>query len=706
MVVVSDNWAKYVSTFPTPVMTEMEMIIPNNEIKMTAKAVLICRQNSHPFQDRTLMLDEPVKIGRSVARARAKANNAIFDCKVLSRNHALLWYDNGKFFLQDTVSSNGTFVNNHKLTSDTDHHEVSSGDIVQFGVDVVENNRKVTHGCIIATLKLYLPDGKEAKASPSIEENNKHGMVPLDELYKLNQIIQDASDREQCLQKKLAKLQSMLQTAKTATSSCWAAYVGEERLLSRIATLETQLSQANKNWTEDRCKQELNKIQDDNVAYQVAAIEALEKLHNEKLDAVAYVSEMEIKENILQQETNLAKIQVEDLHKEIDELLRKFMEEQKKTEELRKEFEPKIKDLQKQLYDKQEELSTLKLKFYNKDITTSNNMLEFDIHSYINPLNEMKKIKEEIDNEKQKDTDNDNSNDQQNDFNLTVGSGMDDENDEYSNHSETESNGTIYLDDSETTQFSKNQEIQIELSVAENEKSEKGVKFDVPEDDHNKCSDETEENEKQNEEEPIEEKENELVDHIDSKTLKYHFQSTQNELKKKIEVLEQLCKSHQEKNEEVSALYEEEKTLLSKFEADNKELKDELSVCRENLERSRRENYDLKNEVNFLLASKEIGAGDSLTEPSVEKEKITLVEQSSSEKVISYEELVAVEEELVLLKERFSQVNSEKVKLLQDIKGLEKEYISVKNHSHNMTFLYVAPLVLIVLYLLMSNMFS
>jgi hypothetical protein len=41
-------------------------------------------------------LDQPVKIGRSVARARAAPNNAIFDCKVLSRNHALLWYENGK----------------------------------------------------------------------------------------------------------------------------------------------------------------------------------------------------------------------------------------------------------------------------------------------------------------------------------------------------------------------------------------------------------------------------------------------------------------------------------------------------------------------------------------------------------------------------------------------------------------------------------
>jgi hypothetical protein len=36
--------------------------------------------------------------------------------QVLSRNHALLWYENGKFYLQDTKSSNGTFVNNQRLS--------------------------------------------------------------------------------------------------------------------------------------------------------------------------------------------------------------------------------------------------------------------------------------------------------------------------------------------------------------------------------------------------------------------------------------------------------------------------------------------------------------------------------------------------------------------------------------------------------------
>lgn len=57
--------------------------------------------------------------------------------------------------------------------------EIYSGDIIQFGVDVTENNRKskssllsasqgtlhlslATHNCIIIELKLYHSDGNEA----------------------------------------------------------------------------------------------------------------------------------------------------------------------------------------------------------------------------------------------------------------------------------------------------------------------------------------------------------------------------------------------------------------------------------------------------------------------------------------------------------------------------------------------------------------
>jgi hypothetical protein len=55
-----------------------------------------CKPNSHPFQERCIPLNEQIKVGRAVARLKALSNNAIFDCKVLSRQHAKFWYENGK----------------------------------------------------------------------------------------------------------------------------------------------------------------------------------------------------------------------------------------------------------------------------------------------------------------------------------------------------------------------------------------------------------------------------------------------------------------------------------------------------------------------------------------------------------------------------------------------------------------------------------
>ena len=61
-------------------------------------AVFLFRSNSgiESFDERKISLDKPCKIGRSVAKIKPEPNNAIFDCKVLSRNHALLWHENSK----------------------------------------------------------------------------------------------------------------------------------------------------------------------------------------------------------------------------------------------------------------------------------------------------------------------------------------------------------------------------------------------------------------------------------------------------------------------------------------------------------------------------------------------------------------------------------------------------------------------------------
>ena len=61
-------------------------------------ALFLFRSNSgvEMYEERRISLDKACKIGRSVAKIRPEPNNAIFDCKVLSRNHALLWQENNK----------------------------------------------------------------------------------------------------------------------------------------------------------------------------------------------------------------------------------------------------------------------------------------------------------------------------------------------------------------------------------------------------------------------------------------------------------------------------------------------------------------------------------------------------------------------------------------------------------------------------------
>ena len=63
---------------------------------MSAVAIFRSSANSHPFQERRVLLDEPTRIGRAVAQSRPSTANVVFDCKVLSRNHALISYDDGK----------------------------------------------------------------------------------------------------------------------------------------------------------------------------------------------------------------------------------------------------------------------------------------------------------------------------------------------------------------------------------------------------------------------------------------------------------------------------------------------------------------------------------------------------------------------------------------------------------------------------------
>ncbi|KAF4093939.1 hypothetical protein AMELA_G00007150 [Ameiurus melas] len=273
----------------------------------SALAVFTCRPNSHPFQERHVYLDEPVKIGRSVARCRPAQNNATFDCKVLSRNHALVWFDHktGKFYLQDTKSSNGTFINSQRLSRGSEESpacEVLSGDIIQFGVDVTENTRKVTHGCIVSSIKLFLPDGMEARRRSDVIQTPLP--LPVDKV---------AANTPSMYSQELFQLSQYLQ-----------ALIDEDRLLSRLEVMGNQLQAYSKNQTEDGIRKELVALTEDKLNYETTAKESLRRVLQEKIEVVRKLSEVERTLSNTEDECTHLKEMNERTQEELRELANKY----------------------------------------------------------------------------------------------------------------------------------------------------------------------------------------------------------------------------------------------------------------------------------------------------------------------------------------------------------------------------------------------
>ncbi|XP_073207568.1 sarcolemmal membrane-associated protein isoform X20 [Lepidochelys kempii] len=307
----------------------------------SALAIFTCRPNSHPFQERHVYLDEPVKIGRSVARCRPAQNNATFDCKVLSRNHALVWFDHktGKFYLQDTKSSNGTFINSQRLSRGSEESppcEILSGDLIQFGVDVTENTRKgkVTHGCIVSAIKLFLPDGMEARLrsdvihaplpSPVDKVAANTPSMYSQELFQLSQYLQEALHREQMLEQKLATLQRLLAVTQEASDTSWQALIDEDRLLSRLEVMGNQLQACSKSQTEDSIRKELVALQEDKHNYETTAKESLRRVLQEKIEVVRKLSEVERSLSNTEDECTHLKEMNERTQEELRELANKY----------------------------------------------------------------------------------------------------------------------------------------------------------------------------------------------------------------------------------------------------------------------------------------------------------------------------------------------------------------------------------------------
>lgn len=184
---------------------------------------------------------------------------------------------------------------------------MKTGDIVQFGVDVLENSYTEKHGCIITMLKFCTgnadtDDLKRTTTGNAIEDprftklgSTQSGGRSLSsaELYRLNTFIQEAMQREQILESKLLSLQKIIDQTRKNSANVWQSMIEEDRLLSRIDILENKLQYFQKNFTDDKLRKEIIKLQDDKSLYQNSAKEALRKVYDDRNEAVMKLATIE-----------------------------------------------------------------------------------------------------------------------------------------------------------------------------------------------------------------------------------------------------------------------------------------------------------------------------------------------------------------------------------------------------------------------------
>ncbi|PHH87228.1 hypothetical protein CDD83_9148 [Cordyceps sp. RAO-2017] len=102
---------------------------------------------------------DSLRIGRQTNQKTVPTpTNGFFDSKVLSRQHAEIYAErNGKIYIRDVKSSNGTFVNGTRLSQEnreSEPHELQTADHLELGIDIVSEDQKtVVHHKVAAKVE-------------------------------------------------------------------------------------------------------------------------------------------------------------------------------------------------------------------------------------------------------------------------------------------------------------------------------------------------------------------------------------------------------------------------------------------------------------------------------------------------------------------------------------------------------------------------
>ena len=87
-----------------------------------------------------------------------------------------------------------------------------------------------------------------------------------------------------------------------ASGDAWKALIDEDRLLTRVEILESQLSTYGKNMTEDKLREEVQRLMDEKEEYQKMAKETVTKITDEKLAVARSMDHLQKKLHVSEEE--------------------------------------------------------------------------------------------------------------------------------------------------------------------------------------------------------------------------------------------------------------------------------------------------------------------------------------------------------------------------------------------------------------------
>ncbi|KAJ3054688.1 hypothetical protein HK097_001095 [Rhizophlyctis rosea] len=138
---------------------------------MASTPIIVLESLNDTFATKRLDLFEAVKVGRKMSpKAPPESSNGVFDSKVLSRNHAEIWYENGKVWVKDVKSSNGTFLNGKRLSEENQQSEATelkNDDRLEFGIDINNEDGSALYKKVACKVSVILPTGMDKPSAPA-----------------------------------------------------------------------------------------------------------------------------------------------------------------------------------------------------------------------------------------------------------------------------------------------------------------------------------------------------------------------------------------------------------------------------------------------------------------------------------------------------------------------------------------------------------